>query len=430
MLMCECRGLELAHLKKMDKEEILSELKDLRAPCANTVELLDQLLLLEQLEKKEVIFQTKKMDPFAFLKAAVKPMSVEMLDKGVSCEAVFLKSELFDDISKLKINVDVTLLGNAVRKLIDKTLASTGRGGKIRFEIEIATDKQRVESIQWFSRFSRYLPSSPVCPLLPSDFMLRIKIPLPAKLTLLDKYLLMHDKFKREADEEKRSYGIGIWIGKHVLATHNGRMVEDVASDGSSVCRFDLPICVDKTEDLRAIMDALCRVQCVDDLCMLETGESSPKVVELIDKKAIRRGTVGTEISELEERSLRVLVVDDSAMTRKILTKLMKSLGHECCEADDGSVAVEMMRLAMQTECVYDVILLDNEMPIMKGRDAVRIIREMGFRGRVFGVTGNVLQSDISDFVTNGADLVILKPMTVDKFKVALKDTASQVFLE
>ena len=59
----------------------------------------------------------------------------------------------------------------------------------------------------------------------------------------------------------------------------------------------------------------------------------------------------------------------------------------------------------------------------MRGRDAVRRIRELGYSGRVFGVTGNVLPSDIEDFKANGADLVILKPMTIDKFNRAMEMT-------
>lgn len=56
----------------------------------------------------------------------------------------------------------------------------------------------------------------------------------------------------------------------------------------------------------------------------------------------------------------------------------------------------------------------------MRGRDAARHIRELGFTGRIFGVTGNVLPSDVEDFKSNGADLVILKPMTIEKFKQAM----------
>ena len=38
--------------------------------------------------------------------------------------------------------------------------------------------------------------------------------------------------------------------------------------------------------------------------------------------------------------SYRVLMVDDSTMNRKMLGKLLRSVGHECDEANDGDVAV------------------------------------------------------------------------------------------
>ena len=61
-------------------------------------------------------------------------------------------------------------------------------------------------------------------------------------------------------------------------------------------------------------------------------------------------------------------------------------------------------------------------MPVMRGRDAARIIREMGYRGTIIGVTANVLQSDIEDFIAQGADYVIKKPMSTEKFNLVLRD--------
>ena len=58
----------------------------------------------------------------------------------------------------------------------------------------------------------------------------------------------------------------------------------------------------------------------------------------------------------------------------------------------------------------------------MRGRDAARLIREMGYNGAIIGVTGNVLNTDIEDFIAQGADYVIKKPMSSEKFFVALED--------
>jgi CheY-like chemotaxis protein len=70
----------------------------------------------------------------------------------------------------------------------------------------------------------------------------------------------------------------------------------------------------------------------------------------------------------------------------------------------------------------FDCILLDNEMPIMRGRDAVKRTREMGYNGLVIGVTGNALEEDVEDFMRMGADDVLLKPMSCDKFLKQLRD--------
>jgi CheY-like chemotaxis protein len=67
-------------------------------------------------------------------------------------------------------------------------------------------------------------------------------------------------------------------------------------------------------------------------------------------------------------------------------------------------------------------VLMDNEMPVMRGRDAVKLMRDLKYQGRILGVTGNVLQADIDDFLAQGVNQVILKPLTIDKFKQALED--------
>ena len=56
----------------------------------------------------------------------------------------------------------------------------------------------------------------------------------------------------------------------------------------------------------------------------------------------------------------------------------------------------------------------------MRGRDAARLIREMGYHGAIIGVTGNVLNTDIEDFIAQGADYVIKKPMNTEKFNIAM----------
>jgi CheY-like chemotaxis protein len=131
----------------------------------------------------------------------------------------------------------------------------------------------------------------------------------------------------------------------------------------------------------------------------------------------------------------RVMVVDDSLPSRKMLCRLLKNGGYLCSQAENGQECVEMMvqnrddpiRAATPTEggrgeagggcCDSDLIqavFMDFEMPIMKGPDAARALRKLGFTCPIIGVTGNVLPADRDYFVASGADEVLTKPLYLE----------------
>ena len=122
-----------------------------------------------------------------------------------------------------------------------------------------------------------------------------------------------------------------------------------------------------------------------------------------------------------------VLIVEDTAVCRAMLKRVLTSLFYTCDEAEDGEIAVEKVRLSLsqpppakETDPMtttmsssaspvksYDLILCDNIMPNMCGPEAVALMRKMGYRGPIFGVTGNMIQEDVEDFIVKGADIVI-----------------------
>ena len=124
-----------------------------------------------------------------------------------------------------------------------------------------------------------------------------------------------------------------------------------------------------------------------------------------------------------------VLIVDDSSLNRKMLCRIFKSAGHTCDEADDGLAAVEKVKAKMSgaegERRVYDAVLMDFVMPNMDGPTATKIIRELGYLGPVFGVTGNALDSDVTHFLCHGAEYLLTKPFDFSKFKQLIKDIES-----
>ena len=93
-----------------------------------------------------------------------------------------------------------------------------------------------------------------------------------------------------------------------------------------------------------------------------------------------------------------ILVVDDSPLNRKMLSKLLKSKGHHIEEADNGQMAIDKVKQEADTGRTYDVILMDFVMPVMDGPSATRAIRSLDIRTPIFGLTGRV---DRSKNVTN-----------------------------
>ena len=54
-------------------------------------------------------------------------------------------------------------------------------------------------------------------------------------------------------------------------------------------------------------------------------------------------------------------------------------------------------------------------MPNMCGADATRLIRQLGYKGLIVGVTGNSQQSDIDEFTAAGVDKVMTKPVNMEQ---------------
>lgn len=66
------------------------------------------------------------------------------------------------------------------------------------------------------------------------------------------------------------------------------------------------------------------------------------------------------------------LVVDDSRVVRKVLTRIVQDLGFTCLEAENGQQAYEACQNSMP-----DGVLLDWNMPVMNGIEFLEKLREM-----------------------------------------------------
>ena len=131
-------------------------------------------------------------------------------------------------------------------------------------------------------------------------------------------------------------------------------------------------------------------------------------------------GVVPLSSRETPRKKYRLLIVDDSGLSRKMLCKAMRAAGHECEEAGDGLIALNKVKEKLAGSsggsCMYDAILIDRNMPVMDGPSAVKAIRDLGVTIPIFGVTGDGEDKDIDYFKSHGATAVLVKPMDMNEF--------------
>ena len=108
---------------------------------------------------------------------------------------------------------------------------------------------------------------------------------------------------------------------------------------------------------------------------------------------------------------LRVLIVDDAKMNRKMLCRLIKYRCDVTMEAEDGQRAVEEVASAMARGEPFNCILMDFNMPRKDGPTAAREIRSMGYTGMIIGITGCTTPGERDIFISSGADCVLTKPV-------------------
>jgi DNA-binding response OmpR family regulator len=110
---------------------------------------------------------------------------------------------------------------------------------------------------------------------------------------------------------------------------------------------------------------------------------------------------------EPDGMKLKVLVVEDDAMVRDVLTTLLGFDGFEVYQAADGAEGLSMAE-SMQP----DIALLDVELPVIDGLEVCRALRKRAPETRIVMVTGRSSAADELEGIAAGADVYLRKPFS------------------
>jgi PAS domain S-box-containing protein len=107
---------------------------------------------------------------------------------------------------------------------------------------------------------------------------------------------------------------------------------------------------------------------------------------------------------------LKILVVEDNPTNRLVAGKILEGLGAAVASAEDGALGVE----AVASE-LYDLVLMDIQMPEMDGVEATRRIRALGGAAAstpIIGLTANAMAHQRAAYLEAGMDGVAAKPIS------------------
>src|ERR1700704_3374684 len=115
-------------------------------------------------------------------------------------------------------------------------------------------------------------------------------------------------------------------------------------------------------------------------------------------------------------RKIRVLVVDDDNLLRKLIADQLARMEFDALPAASGKEALDVLR-----EADYDVVLLDIMMPGISGLDTLREIRKFEDPPEVVMLTADTSLATGVEAMRHGAYDYLTKPATLDEMEAVIR---------
>jgi signal transduction histidine kinase/CheY-like chemotaxis protein/HPt (histidine-containing phosphotransfer) domain-containing protein/CHASE3 domain sensor protein len=148
------------------------------------------------------------------------------------------------------------------------------------------------------------------------------------------------------------------------------------------------------------------------------------KLMELFGTaEAVAAGAHLREVKteEYDARGIRVLLLEDNEMNQQVATELLESAGAAVTVANNGAIAVKLLREGPQPPAV-DIVLMDLQMPEMDGFTATRLLREdPRFQDLpIVAMTAHALVEERERCLQSGMNDHVTKPIDPDALFAAL----------
>ena len=148
----------------------------------------------------------------------------------------------------------------------------------------------------------------------------------------------------------------------------------------------------------------------LDAVCQVLDGKAQKKPEPLVTRHTLRQ----------EKHRIRILLAEDNVINQTLAVRLLEKRGYTVTVAPDGQAAVE----AFQTG-VFELVLMDIQMPRMDGFEATAAIRERekltGGHIPIVAMTAHALIADQERCIASGMDGYVSKPIRTSEMFAAIE---------
>ncbi|THH05365.1 hypothetical protein EW145_g4855 [Phellinidium pouzarii] len=225
---------------------------------------------------------------------------------------------------------------------------------------------------------------------------------------------------------------------------HSSQLASPEPGSDASTQPLDMTLSKETTNEGRNI--ATCTILPLE-RATLRSINSAPSTFESASL-SVNSSAVKSPAAPRPYEGIHVLVVDDDQITRSLMSRMLTRLGCSVVVAENGKIALEKIlggslppgllrsepgvspnpepldteveEVKREPVYLFDVVFLDNQMPVMSGLDTVTALRSLGRKDLVVGVTGNALLTDQQEYLHVGVDRVLTKPVYESSLRSAL----------
>ncbi|MEA1973311.1 MAG: response regulator, partial [Candidatus Cloacimonadota bacterium] len=140
---------------------------------------------------------------------------------------------------------------------------------------------------------------------------------------------------------------------------------------------------------------------------------------EIVDELPDNLDNFDSEKSRLFKQDLKILQAEDNSINSEFVKTLLNNMNLDCDIAENGKIALEMLHKKK-----YDLLLLDMQMPIMDGMEAIKIIRETDSLKdiHVIALTAHSFASDSKQILAAGCNNMLSKPIKIEIFNKLVRE--------